>query len=232
MINLPIGLNLQDLSLQINQRLKEIITTPSTALLQPNLKPNEQFPFYYRPSKRLRDLTSKFISTNDLISAGNMGQLMSLVKISSTDTTSGYGLVIDAKLSPQIPYRLQSETFVPSTANLNENTTALLGATTLYLLSNATTIPGKEKIDLQRTVYGIPKDRIVDNIEPNTSSMVRGEELLELLELIVRFCLTHVHPYPLLPPSSVTLDGLSTDDLLAKMQEAYQKILNSNIRLN
>ena len=90
----------------------------------------------------------------------------------------------------------------------------------------------KEKIDLQRTVYGIPKERIVDNIEPNTSSMVRGEELLELMELIVRFCLTHVHPYPLLPPSSVTLDGLSTDELLAKMQEAYQKILNSNIRIN
>jgi site-specific DNA-cytosine methylase len=38
--------------------------------------------------------------------------------------------------------------------------------------------------------------------------------------------------YPLLPPSSVTLDGLSTDDLLAKMQGAYQKVLNSNIRLN
>ena len=59
-----------------------------------------------------------------------------------------------------------------------------------------------------------------------------GEELLELLDLVVRFCLTHVHPYPLMPPSSVTLDGLSTDDLLAKMQEAYQKVLNSNIRLN
>jgi hypothetical protein len=62
--------------------------------------------------------------------------------------------------------------------------------------------------------------------------MVRGEELLELMELIIRFCVTHVHPYPLLPPSSVTLDGLSTDDLLAKMQGAYQKVLNSNIRLN
>jgi len=62
--------------------------------------------------------------------------------------------------------------------------------------------------------------------------MVRGEELLELMELIIRFCVTHVHPYPLLPPSAVTLDGLSTDDLLAKMQGAYQKVLNSNIRLN
>lgn len=232
MINLPIGLNPQDLSLQINQRLKEIITSPSTALLQPNIKINEQYPFYYRPSKRIRELTSKFISTNDLLSAGNMGSLMSLIKISSTDITPGYGLVLDSKLSPQIPYRLQPETFVPSKATTNENTSALLGATTLFLLSNVTTIPGKEKIDLQRTVYGIEKDKIVENIEPNTSSMVRGEELLELLELIVRFCLTHVHPYPLLPPSSVTLDGLSTDELLAKMQESYQKVLNGNIRLN
>jgi hypothetical protein len=95
-----------------------------------------------------------------------------------------------------------------------------------------TTIPGKDKVDLKNSVYGIESDTIVNQIEPNTSSMVRGEELLELMELIIRFCVTHVHPYPLLPPSSVTLDGLSTDDLLAKMQEAYQKVLNSNIRIN
>jgi hypothetical protein len=107
-----------------------------------------------------------------------------------------------------------------------------MGGSRLFLLSHDSTIPGKDKVDLKNSVYGIDPDTITNQIEPNTSSMVRGEELLELMELIIRFCVTHVHPYPLLPPSSVTLDGLSTDDLLAKMQEAYQKVLNSNIRLN
>ena len=71
-----------------------------------------------------------------------------------------------------------------------------------------------------------------NKITLNTSSMVRGEELLELLESIVGFLVSHVHPYPLLPPSSVAYDGTSTDDLLKKMLEAYNKVLNKNIRLN
>ena len=62
--------------------------------------------------------------------------------------------------------------------------------------------------------------------------MVRGEELLELLESIVGFLVSHVHPYPLLPPSGVAYDGTSIDDLTKKMLEAYQKVLNSNIRIN
>jgi hypothetical protein len=139
---------------------------------------------------------------------------------------------MDRKLSPYIPYKPRKEVFVPSSSELIENSAALMGANQIYLLSHDSTIPGKDKIDMSKTVYGIGQNLILDNIEPNTSSMVRGEELLELLQLIVRFCITHVHPYPLMPPSSVTLDGLSTDDLLGKMQSAYQNILNSNIRIN
>jgi hypothetical protein len=120
----------------------------------------------------------------------------------------------------------------PSKAEMINNSVGLMGANQLFLLSHDSIIPGKGKIDIPNTIYGIDQDLISNEIEPKTSSMVRGEELLELLNLMVRFCLTHVHPYPLMPPSSVTLDGLSTDDLLAKMQEAYQKVLNSNIRIN
>jgi hypothetical protein len=231
-INLPIGLNLPDLSLQINERLKSIITNPSTALLQPNLKAGEQFPFYFRPTRKLLNLTRNFTGTGDLNSAANIGQLMTLVKLSATDITPGYGLVLDAKLSPELPFSVRRDTYVPSKSTLENNSVGLLGGSRLFLLSHDSTIPGKDKVDLKNSVYGIDPDAITNQIEPNTSSMVRGEELLELMELIIRFCVTHVHPYPLLPPSSVTLDGLSTDDLLAKMQEAYQKVLNSNIRLN
>lgn len=232
MINFPIGLNFNDLSNQINQRLKSIVTDPKTSLLNPSLNLNEQFPFYYRPSKRLRDLTTNFTGTGDLIAAGNMAYLQTLVKISSTDLTPGYSLVLNAKLSPELPYSIRKDVSVPSKAEMVNNSVGLIGANQLFLLSHDSIIPGKDPVDLKNSVYGIDPDDIVNQIEPNTSSMVRGEELLELLNLMVRFCLTHVHPYPLMPPSSVTLDGLSTDDLLAKMQEAYQKVLNSNIRIN
>jgi hypothetical protein len=157
---------------------------------------------------------------------------MSLVKISNTDIQSGYGLVLDSKLSPNIPYEVEKSVYVSSSAQITDNSAALLGGTRLYLLSNETEIPGKSKINFDGSVYGIEKEQIDNEIEPNTSSMVRGEELLELLDLIVRFCLTHVHEYPLLSPSSQTITNIKKDDVTFAMRNAYQKVLNSNIRIN
>ena len=62
--------------------------------------------------------------------------------------------------------------------------------------------------------------------------MVRGEELIELLNLIVKYLITHVHPYPGLPPVPVSQDGTSSQDILKSILEAQQKILNGNIRIN
>ena len=74
---------------------------------------------------------------------------------------------------------------------------------------------------------------VYDTLLPNTKSMVRGEPLLELLQLIVNFLVTHDHPYPMLPPTQISAaSGISTADILKKMREAYQKVLNSNIRIN
>jgi hypothetical protein len=81
-------------------------------------------------------------------------------------------------------------------------------------------------------LYGISGSTYFDDIIPNTSSMVRGEELLELINLIVRFLVTHTHAYPGLPPVPVTQDGSNVTDLLTELQNAAKKVLNSNIRLN
>jgi hypothetical protein len=67
---------------------------------------------------------------------------------------------------------------------------------------------------------------------PNTSSLVRGEELLELINLIVRFLITHAHPFPGLPPVSVTEDGSTINNLLSELSLATKKILNKKIRMN
>jgi len=62
--------------------------------------------------------------------------------------------------------------------------------------------------------------------------MVRGEELLDLISLIVQFLATHVHPYPGMPPTPVTTDGTQLNDLLKELIDATNKVLNKNIRLN
>ena len=62
--------------------------------------------------------------------------------------------------------------------------------------------------------------------------MVRGEELIELLNIIVRFMISHVHAMPGTGPVPVALDGTQVTDLLKQLNDAHQKVLNTNIRLN
>jgi hypothetical protein len=195
-----------------------------------------QFPFYYRPSQNIRNIlkSTPSASSVDIAAYSNMQKLISKIQVSTTDLSPGYSLVLDAKLSTEIPFIPRKEKVRKITTEQVDNSIGLLGANYLYLLSNETSIPGKAPIKFEEFQ---PSDKIeksdIDNkITPYTSSMVRGEELLELLESIVGFLVSHVHPYPLLPPSSVAYDGTSTDDLLKKMLEAYNKVLNKNIRLN
>ena len=107
-----------------------------------------------------------------------------------------------------------------------------MGAKQLYFLSHDTINPTRGKIQLDGTVYGIDQNRLVDEIQPKTSSFVRGEELIQLLSKIVEVLATHVHPYPGLPPNPVTVSGAQIETLLTELTEASQKILNKNIRLN
>jgi len=152
--------------------------------------------------------------------------------VTPTDLTPGYGSVYKGFKTP-LPYDEVNEVIVPVKFEKSDNTVATLGADQLYLLSHKTSIPGKDSIVLDESIYGITGNTFTDVIEPNTSSMVRGEELMELLQIIVNFLITHDHPYPMLPPSPISRgSGISTDDVLKKMQEAYIKVLNGNIRIN
>lgn len=214
---------------------------------------NVQFPFYYRPSKRIRDIlkSNPLQGSLELVPYSNMQQLVNGITVTATDVSPGYGLVLDAKFSTDIPFIPKKEKRVKITNELQDNSVGILGASQIFLLSNESPqIPGKEKVKfesdkdkkesisknneegLPNPAYKFDQTSISQNVIPSTSSMVRGEELLELLESIVGFLVSHVHPYPLLPPSSVSYDGTSTDELLKKMLEAYQKVLNSNIRIN
>jgi hypothetical protein len=225
---------LDDLITLINSTLLSFKDNPTAILLNPVTK-NTQFPFYYRPEKNIRNIInniSGLTSTPNIDSMNNMTKLKNNVKIVRNITTEGYGLVLDKKVSPLIPFKPVTEIDIPVTSQKIDNTAGLIGATQLYLLSHSSIIPGKGKIDLKDTLYGIDSDRISDEIEPKTSSMVRGEELMQLIGLIVNFLTSHVHPYPGLPPVPTAQDGTRVDEILSELQQAYQKILNQNIRLN
>ena len=246
LLNIDTPLSSDDFAKFISQQIINMVNNPT--LLLSNLAPGTttsntndqtdgtQFPFYYRPSKNIRNiLKSTPDSTSiDLVSYSNMQKLINKINVSTTDLSPGYGLVMDAKFSEEVPFIPRKEKVRKITTESVDNTVGLIGASNIYLLSNETTVDGKLKINFEEFDPGpkVTQKDIEDKIIKNTSSMVRGEELLELLELIVGFLVSHVHPYPLLPPSSVAYDGTSTDDVLKKMLEAYQKVLNKNIRIN
>ena len=164
-------------------------------------------------------------------STNNILEIFNQIKLSPALKQGGYGLIYaKGKVGKPIEFKT---TVVPQETYLNDSSTyGALASDTLYLLSHSSAIPGKGKINFDDTLYGISLDKFVDELLPKTSSLVRGEELLELLNLIVRFLITHEHGYPGEPPVSITQDGSSVSNVLKELNDAYENVLNQYIRLN
>ena len=170
-------------------------------------------------------------SQQSIDSTNNISEIFNQIKLYPALKNGGYGLIY-SKGKVGKPLNIKT-TIVPQETYLNDSSTyGALVSDTVYLLSQTSAIPGKGKINFDNTLYGVSLDQFTDEFLPKTSSLVRGEELIELLNLIVRFLTTHTHAYPGLPPTPVTQDGSNISDILTEMQNAYTKILNENIRLN
>lgn len=193
---------------------------------------NQRFPIFYRPSPLMYNklnLTSPLGTNTNTIEVKNILDIYQGVKLQSGNV-GGSGLIY-AKNKVGIP-RIAKKVTIPDVKYTNTpNTVGALGADKMFLLSHNSQIPGKGKINFDNTLYGISPEQFAD-IESRTSSLVRGEELMELINMIVRFLVTHTHAYPGLPPIPVTQDGSTTEKLLTELQNAANKILNTNIRLN
>ena len=174
---------------------------------------------------------TKTTSTESTSAFKNVTDIYNQIKLLPALKQGGYGLIYaQDKVGTPISFK---STKVPQSSYLSDTTTyGALGSDNLFLLSHNSSIPGKGKINFDDTLYGISLDQFVDEILPKTSSLVRGEELLELINLIVRFLLTHTHAYPGLAPIPITQDGSNVQDILTELQNASTKILNKNIRLN
>lgn len=214
----------------VNQIILDFKDRPETLV---SVADGDQFSFYYRPDSVIRNLISDFTGIIDVVSVNNMTNLVSKVRASASDIITGYGLAINKNLDKNLPVDKITETVRPATTEKINSTTGIIGADSLYFISHETKIDGKERVDIDNTVYGIEVDDVINKVEPNTSAMVRGDELMELLQLMVEFLITHDHPYPMLPPTPIAkASQISTQSVLAKMQEAYDKVLNKKIRIN
>lgn len=195
----------------------------------------DQFPFAYRPDQKVRTIleengvSNNTMSTNSAVEYSNALKFLNEITLNPGLGPISYkfGLV---RTKDQIgkPIKVNFQEITTKQVTEETSTPVLVGGTDIFLLSHKS----NKQTDLSNSIYGFTQQQIQENILPFTSSTVRGEELLDLLNLIVRFLITHVHPVPGAAPVPVGLDGVTSEQILFEIRNAANKILNSNIRIN
>lgn len=188
-----------------------------------------QFPFAYRPALGARRiLTTSDLNINPIIFSNTNKFVNSITLNPGLGQESYRFAIVRQKNQVGKPFKLDIQDVVPKDVELTYGTFGGLGADTLFLLSHLSNKP----VNLEGTLSGISQTDLVEKILPATSSMVRGEELIQLLNVMVQFLLSHVHAVPGAPAVPVGTDGTSANNILSQLQNAQNTILNPNIRIN
>jgi hypothetical protein len=191
-----------------------------------------QFPFVYRPDSFTRTILENGGNPQSQFSTIEYSNALKFVNSITLNpglgSTSYYFAIVRTKNEIGKPVKIEFEEIQTKESTPNSSTVSILGGDTIYLISQQS----NKNINFDNSIYGFTQQQIEELIHPNTSSAVRGEELIELLYLIVRFLTTHVHPVPGTPPVSVGTDGTSVNQILTELQNAANKILSPHIRIN
>lgn len=210
--------------------------TPKKLLVSELSTTKPRFPFYYRPSKILRNpqFYENVDTEMEYQRLKNLNALTSKVKFSYEKyETTGEGLICRQNKTG-ICNKLATREIPNSTSNDKKTSVTIQASDKLLLLSYETKpIPGKSPISLgENTLYGVEKDEIYSNIIVNTEPMVRGDKLKELLSIMSKFLTSHVHAYHGLPPNPSSFSEVTTEDIDRKFQSYDSEVLNQNIRIN
>lgn len=185
----------------------------------------KQFPFAFRPSP---PTYRKMVSNQNPIEINNLTKFFLNVGLSKGSAKRGFGIVT-SKGSTDTPTVVKTETYETKTSGQEGISYGIVGAQKIYLFSHDSQI-GAKKPSLQNTIYGLDQNKFLE-LDSATNSMVRGEKLMDLLSLIVRFLTAHCHDSGI-PAIPVAVDGTTSAQILQKLQEAPTTILNSKIRIN
>ena len=189
-----------------------------------------QFPFIYGPSvstnSKLLDLNPTTISVENFY----LKNIFQGIKLFDSSNLPGFGVIWDYNTVG--PQTIKSSTDIER-AEYKDNpvTYATMGGDFLYFLTHQTT-DDKFTIDLKNTLYGIDQPTFTDYLKDRTNSMVRGEELYNLLDKLIRWISGHVHN-PVQAPcylSGTAEDPVSLDDIKKELNS--KRFLNPNIRIN
>ena len=195
---------------------------------------DSQFPFFYGPDSTTYSFIIGEVADllNNISGKIKASVLSSKITLSDGYKERGYGLVW-TKTPPKLGIltNIKNETIDKRDYLVDPITYSVMGADKLLLLSHRSV--NEFKVNLKDTLYGIPQSSLAVDIQNKTNSMVRGEELMKLLNLMVDFMITHVHPFPGLPPIKEYPNKIvSAEKIKQTIRNADNVILNQNIRIN
>ena len=207
-------LNLNSLSEKYGSQLS---TLPNSNL--------DLHPFYFRPTKEStnRSLTDEQILNRQTI----------FKNISPASGINQSGLVFSSQ-SYNVPVKhiKQQTTYLKNGANGEEQSFGALKTDKLYLLSTDVPAPkygDKKPIDFKKLGnYDLSQENYLDDIEPNSYALVRGEILLDVLYTMANLFASHIH---LLESPLIQADP-NYIDLIEKISNLENDMLNKSIRMN
>jgi hypothetical protein len=188
--------------------------------------PEDIHPFFFRPTKAFKNRI--YVSADD---TRNKSIIFRNINIRRVGPASG--LIFSKEKARMEPKDVETiEDVVKLDPNSPEQTFNAVTADKIYFLStdlgdNDTSSP-VPFLDLNG--YDFTQNDYINLIEPNTFSTVRGENLLRVLDGIIKVLYSHVHN-PLMPISGQS-DYQDGNSLLNLLKTLENDILNKSIRIN
>ena len=172
-------------------------------------------PFYFRPVIGLTD--------RDYLAKITPGCF--------TNINMGAGLVYNMnEPSPKPVKEKKKEKIIKTVSSTLEQSFSSLTSDKMYLISTDTNLVGTKRIPFDKLdKYEYNQEDFLLRIEPNTYSTVRGETLLDYLDILTRVIAGHAHQ----PTKPMVKNGYSDWDKLVELRKTLENdILNKSIRIN
>jgi len=194
-----------------------------------------KFPIYFRPAPYMFELISQTVlSLPGSIIKQNLENINKGIKFQPADevatTDNQFGLIWK-KNTTGLPTQTQIQEIIVDNFQPKPRSVSVIGGQEIYLLSQNSAKDGLAPINFANSLYGLEESAFTQDIQAKTSSTVRGEELLELINLMYQVLISHVHGFHGLPTVRKTRT-VSLETLETAIRNAKTKVLNTNIRVN
>lgn len=183
-----------------------------------------EFPLYFRPNRKFIELLPT--DSNEEVFKHNV---MSKVKVFNLGPKSGL-IWSQTQLTPPVTQKTIEKVVTKIDSTSSEQTFSALKSDKIYLLSTDTNEPEKSVDFNLLDKYEYTQKNYIESIDPNTYSVVRGENLLRLLQTMINVIYNHEHNVVgSMVKNAEVFDYVRLEELLKTVET---DLLNKSIKIN